>query len=246
LTGLRRRQETDLVGDTGPAAPAAAVGKEILVFVEGVPAATIELAETWRDGMEEALGELEALGVEAEVLTGDASAAGGRLATARLRAGLTPAEKHERVQALVAAGHDVVFVGDGVNDAAAMSAAQASIAMRSGADLARAAAMAVFAGDDLRFLPQAIRLARAARGSISTNLRFAAGYNLTGMALAAAGILHPVVATLLMVGSSALVSANALRSVGAWKARPPVQAPLPVGMGPTDSQGFSRIAPAAE
>jgi hypothetical protein len=66
------------------------------------------------------------------------------------------------------------------------------------------------------------------------------------MALAAAGILHPVVAALLMVGSSALVSANALRSVGAWKARPPAQAPQPVGMGPTDSQGFSRIAPPAE
>jgi P-type E1-E2 ATPase len=186
------------------------------------------------------------LGVEAEVLTGDASTADGRLATTRVRAGLTPAEKHERVRALVAAGHDVVFVGDGVNDAAAMSAAQASIAMRSGADLARAAAMAVFAGEDLRFLPQAIRLARAARRSISTNLRFAAGYNLAGMALAAAGILHPVVAALLMVGSSALVSANALRSVGAWKARPPAQAPQPVGMGPTDSQGFSRIAPPAE
>ena len=244
--GLHGLPDSDSVKVTGPSAPAAAAGREIYVFVEGVPAATVELAETWREGMEEALGELEMLGVEAEVLTGDASTADGRLATTRVRAGLTPAEKHERVRALVAAGHDVVFVGDGVNDAAAMSAAQASIAMRSGADLARAAAMAVFAGEDLRFLPQAIRLARAARRSISTNLRFAAGYNLAGMALAAAGRLHPVVAALLMVGSSALVSANALRSVGAWKARPPAQAPQPVGMGPTDSQGFSRIAPPAE
>ena len=241
--GLRGALEGDPVGAAGPSAPAAAAGKEIIVFVEGVPAATIELTEIWREGLEEALGELETLGVEAEVLTGDASAAGGRLAIASVRAGLTPAEKHERVRALVAAGRDVVFVGDGVNDAAAMSAAQASIAMRAGADLARAAAMAVFGGDDLRFLPQAIRLARAARRSISTNLRFAACYNLAGMALAAAGVLHPVVAALLMVGSSALVSANALRSVGAWNGRPPRPAPPLVGMGPTDSQGISRIAP---
>jgi P-type E1-E2 ATPase len=131
----------------------------------------------------------------------------------------------------VAAGHEVVFVGDGVNDAAAMSSAQASIAMQAGADLARAAAMAVFAGDDLRFLPQAIRVARAARRSISTNLRFAAAYNLIGMALAAAGILHPVVAALLMVGSSALVSANALRGVGAWNARPQTMTAQPVATG---------------
>jgi cation transport ATPase len=245
VSSLPGRPDSGLVEAAGPPA-AAAAGKEVFVFVDGVPAATVELAETWREGMEEALEELETLGVEAEVLTGDASAAVGRLGTACVRAGLTPAEKHERVRALVAAGRAVVFVGDGVNDAAAMSAAQASIAMRAGADLARAAAMAVFAGDDLRFLPQAIRLARAARRSISTNLRFAAGYNLAGMALAAAGILHPVVAALLMVGSSALVSANALRSVGAWNVRPSMPAPQPVWMGPTDSQGISRVAPSAE
>ena len=214
-----------LLGDLA----AIADGKEISVFVDGVLAAAIEMTETWRDGMEEALAELAALGVEAEVLTGDGAA--GRVAGAQVRAGLTPAEKHERVQELVAAGHEVVFVGDGVNDAAAMSSAQASIAMQAGADLARAAAMAVFAGDDLRFLPQAIRVARAARRSISTNLRFAAAYNLIGMALAAAGILHPVVAALLMVGSSALVSANALRGVGAWNARPQTMTAQPVATG---------------
>jgi cation transport ATPase len=71
--------------------------------------------------------------------------------------------------------------------------------------------MAVFAGDDLRFLPRAIRVARAARRSIHTNLLFAAAYNVAGMALAAAGVLHPVVAALLMVGSSAFVSVRALR-----------------------------------
>ena len=204
--------------ESAPAREAA--GKEIFVFVDGAPAATIELAETWREGLDEALRELQALGVGTEILTGDASAAAGRFEGAAMRAGLTPADKHERVRELVAAGRCVAFVGDGVNDAAAMSAAQASIAMQAGAELARAAAMAVFAGDDLRFLPRAIRVARAARRSVSTNLLFAAAYNTAGMALAAAGVLHPVVAALLMVGSSAFVSVRALRSSGARKTRP--------------------------
>jgi len=84
--------------------------------------------------------------------------------------------------------------------------------MRSGAELARASAMAVFVGDDLRFLPQTIRVARAARASIRVNLFFAAAYNIAGMALAAAGVLHPVAAALIMLGSSVFVSVNALRS----------------------------------
>jgi cation transport ATPase len=220
-----------------------AAGKEIFAFVDGAPAATVELAETWREGLDEALRALHALGVETEILTGDPNAAGsfadaglsrdrgdeedtnpGRgLKPFRLpviRAGLTPEGKLARVEELKTGGRCVAFVGDGVNDAAAMSAAQASIAMQAGAELARAAAMAVFAGDDLRFLPRAIRVARAARRSVSTNLLFAAAYNTAGMALAAAGVLHPVVAALLMVGSSAFVSVRALRSSGARKTRP--------------------------
>jgi cation transport ATPase len=84
--------------------------------------------------------------------------------------------------------------------------------MQAGAELAQAAAMAVFAGDDLRFLPGAIKVARQARRSIRSNLGFAAAYNAAGMTLAAAGLLHPVAAALLMVGSSAFVSINALRT----------------------------------
>jgi heavy metal translocating P-type ATPase len=198
-------------------------GKEIFVFIDRAHAATIELAETWREGLNEALAQLRVLGVDMEVLTGDANFRPGRPAgqpgiepglRLAVRAGLTPAEKLARVRELATAGHVVAFLGDGVNDAAAMSAAPASVAMQTGAELARAAAMAVFAGDDLRFLPRAIRVARAARRSVRTNLLFAAGYNAAGMTLAAAGLLHPVVAALLMVGSSAFVSVRALRSVG--------------------------------
>ena len=194
---------------TDPDADSAA--KRIYVFVGGMHAATIELQENWREGLEAALQELEVLGVEAAILTGDPAVATGRFHSVNLRTGMSPADKHLYVQELVASGRSVTFVGDGVNDAAAMSAAQASIAMQAGADLAHAAAMAVYAGGDLRFLPRAITVARAARRSIRLNLQFAAAYNIVGMALAAAGVLHPVAAALLMVGSSAFVSVNALR-----------------------------------
>jgi heavy metal translocating P-type ATPase len=203
----------------GARATARAAGREVYVFVGGAPAATIELAESWREGLDAALADLAALGIEVEVLTGDPTAAPDGFPGAAVRAGLTPADKLARVRTLLASGRWVAFLGDGVNDAAAMSAAQASIAMGTGADLARAAAMAVYAGGDLRFLPRAIRLARRSRRSIRVNLRFAAGYNAVGMALAAAGWLHPVVAALLMVGSSAFVSFNALRGAAKHSGR---------------------------
>ena len=195
-----------------PGGSAANASKDVWVFVDGIHAATIELRETWREGLDEALRELLALGLTVEILTGDSAAPDPRLAGVSVKAGMTPLGKHTHVQRLVAAGRCVTFVGDGVNDAAAMSAASASIAMRAGAELTHAAAMAVFAGEDLRFLPRAITVARGARRSVRTNLGFAAAYNAVGMVLAAAGVLHPVAAALLMVGSSAFVSVNALRN----------------------------------
>ena len=185
--------------------------KMIFVSVDGSLAAEITLGETWRAGLTETLAELKALGLSVEVLTGDPHPPADL--GVPLRGGLSPADKHARVNELVAAGRTVLFAGDGVNDAAAMSVADASIAMRGGSELARAAALAVFAGEDLRFLPEAIRTARRIRESVRSNLLFASAYNLAGMALAAAGMLHPVAAALLMVGSSTWVSVRALRSV---------------------------------
>lgn len=194
------------------AVPAHNGGKSVYVFVDGELAATVELEERWREGLSDALNGLRELGVSAEVLSGDPRAAEDLGDGVMVRGGLTPVQKLARIEELVSAGRTVLFVGDGINDAAAMSGAHGSIAMRGGAELARASSMAVFVGDDLRFLPQAIILARVARRSIRTNLLFAAGYNLAGMALAAMGVLHPVAAALLMLGSSVFVSVNALRA----------------------------------
>jgi cation transport ATPase len=219
-----------------------ATGKTVYVFVDGVLAAQVELEESWRTGLSETFDELLQLGVAIEVLSGDSTAVAalsdqiapthkpldvdnllrgkpsdgeglcGERGKAAVYGGVTPARKQARVEALVHAGRTVLFVGDGLNDAGALSVAQGSIAMRGGADLARASSMAVFVGDDLRFLPRAIRLARATRRSIRANLLFAGAYNIAGMALAAGGVLHPVVAALLMLGSSLFVSVNSLRT----------------------------------
>jgi heavy metal translocating P-type ATPase len=195
-------------------------GKWVWVAVEGHVAARVRLGETWREGVEETVAGLRALGVEPEVLTGDAAA--GEIGkcnqfgyTLPVRAGLTPGEKLGRVRELGAEGRRVLFAGDGVNDAGAMGAAMCSLALRGGSELARAAAMAVCAGDDLRRLPEAVRVARRVRAGVRGNLRFAATYNAVGMALAAAGALHPVAAALLMVGSSVWVGVRAVRSAEA-------------------------------
>lgn len=191
-------------------------GKSVWVAVNGRRVAHILLNEAWRDGLRTTLTELRAAGLRLEILTGDSQA--GTIPNAEdgppipVRAGMTPSEKAARVIELRAQGRRVLFAGDGVNDAPAMAEADAALALHSGSALARAAATAVCAGDDLRRLPEAIKVSRAVIAGVRSNLRFAAGYNLTGMALAAAGLLHPVAAALLMVGSSVWVGARAMRS----------------------------------
>jgi heavy metal translocating P-type ATPase len=213
--GVMRVGERSFCGGGGDMR--AEAGKLVWVSVEGEVAARVRLGETWREGVEETVAGLRALGVEPEVLTGDPAAVEiGQCNqfgyTLPVRAGMTPGEKLARVRELGAEGRRVLFAGDGVNDAAAMGAAAASLALRGGSELARAAAMAVCAGDDLRRLPEAVRVARRVRAGVRGNLRFAATYNAVGMALAAAGTLHPVAAALLMVGSSVWVGVRAVRS----------------------------------
>jgi heavy metal translocating P-type ATPase len=201
---------------TGVAEEAGAgrTGKLVHVAVDGVAVARVELAEAWRIGLADTLEALRKLGMELEVLTGD-GAAPAEVAGAPVRGGLTPEGKAARVRELAGRGRTVLFAGDGVNDAAAMSAAAASLALRGGSELARASAAAVCAGEDLRRLPEAVAVARRVVGGVRGNLLFAASYNAVGMALAAAGVLHPVAAALLMVGSSVLVGVRAMRSAEA-------------------------------
>lgn len=185
--------------------------RRLVLGIDGEAAAWLDFREKPRAEVPEVLAELKALGLECEILTGDRAFQADVFAGATGRTGLVPEAKAARVRELQDSGERVLAVGDGINDTPALALADASIAMGGGAPLARSTATAVLGGGSLRAIPRAIRLAREIRQGILTNMYFAAGYNVIGMILAAGGILHPVVAALLMLGSSAMVSARALR-----------------------------------
>ncbi|MFP4281911.1 MAG: heavy metal translocating P-type ATPase [Opitutales bacterium] len=184
------------------------VGRVVGVAVDGHPAARLHLREDIPAASEQALRDLADLGLELRLLTGDPSPARATIGGVRVEAGLSPEGKVGAVEAAVreTPGGGVVFVGDGLNDAAALAAAPVGLALHGGAHLSRASAAGVLMGESLAVLPWAVRFARRLKQRLRGNLVFALCYNLLGMSLAAAGALHPVVAALLMVGSSLVVS----------------------------------------
>ncbi len=184
-------------------------GKRVYVFAEGALAAVIVLRERLREGVPSIWESLNALGIEAEVLTGDANPEVD--VPVRVRAGLSAGAKQAILREAKEQGRFPLLVGDGINDAAAMACAAASIAMGSGAALTRSVANGQLVGDDLAALPQAILLARSIRKRLQGNLIYAAAYNVFGMGLAASGHLHPVAAALVMLISSFWVTTRAMQ-----------------------------------
>lgn len=186
-------------------------GQTIAIEVDGRLAAVCLIRESVRPSAAEAWSDCEKLGLRVSVLTGDcverARAAGFVNAHGRL----SPLDKVRLIEEWESNGESCLFVGDGINDAAALGHASASIALSSGADLARANAGATLLSGDLTVVPWAVELSRRAMQLIRTNLMWAATYNAVGMAMAAAGYLHPIAAALLMVGSSLIVSGRSIR-----------------------------------
>jgi Cu2+-exporting ATPase len=162
-----------------------------------------------------------------EILSGDRASAVSHAALAlgvdRWHAAMTPADKIARISALQAQGRNVLMVGDGLNDAPSLAAADASLSVATAAHLTQAAADAVFLGDRLAPVAAAIAIARRARRLMRENLVLAIGYNAVAVPIAILGLASPLVAALAMSGSSILVTLNALRSKrapseqAAWK-----------------------------
>jgi Cu+-exporting ATPase len=126
------------------------------------------------------------------------------------RAGVAPADKAAAVQAIKASGKITGMVGDGVNDAPALAAADVSFAIGAGSEIAIAAAGVTLVRNDLNAVVDAILLSRATLAKIRQNLFFAFAYNVLGIPLAAFGWLSPVVAGAAMAASSLSVVGNAL------------------------------------
>jgi Cu2+-exporting ATPase len=127
------------------------------------------------------------------------------------RAGVTPTEKTAHLHDLRARGLKPLMVGDGLNDAAALAAAHASISPGTAVEASQAAADLVIQGERLSPIIEAIDVAKAAHARALENLRFSALYNLIAAPTAAAGLLTPLIAALAMSGSSLIVTLNALR-----------------------------------
>jgi Cu+-exporting ATPase len=148
------------------------------------------------------------------MLTGDnpetARSVAAAVGIADFRAGVMPADKADAVRAMKAKGVITGMVGDGINDAPALAAADVSFAIGAGSDIAIAAADVTLVRSDLNAVVDAILLSRATLAKIRQNLFFAFAYNVLGIPLAAVGLLSPVIAGAAMAASSVSVVGNAL------------------------------------
>jgi Cu2+-exporting ATPase len=190
-------------------------GTVILLGDEQQALAWFELTDSLRPAAASAVNELRALGIEAEILSGDGHAA---VQTVAQQCGITDylarrtaKEKLTHVLDLQKSGKRVAVIGDGVNDAPVLGAADVSIAMGRGAALAHASAGLVLVSDNLGALPEAVRLARRTLRIAKQNLLWAAIYNLGSIPLAALGFIPPWLAALGMSLSSVAVMLNSTR-----------------------------------
>ena len=184
------------------------------VAADGRVVGMIALADRVRTTSAQAIARVKAAGIDVLMLTGDnpqvAAAVAAEVGIDDFRSGVLPADKAETVRALAARGKVTGMIGDGVNDAPALAAADVSFAIGTGSDVAVEAADITVVRSDLNAVVDAILLSRATLAKIRQNLFFAFVYNVLGIPLAALGMLNPVFAGAAMAASSLSVVGNAL------------------------------------
>jgi P-type Cu+ transporter len=187
----------------------------VLVGWDDAVQGAIAVTDTIKPSAAAAVTQLRELGLHPVLLTGDNEATARAVAAAvgidEVIAGTLPAGKADVITGLQAAGQSVAMVGDGVNDAPALAAADLGLALGSGTDVAICAADLILLRDDLRAAADAIKLARATFRTIRRNLAWAFGYNVVAVPVAALGFLDPVLASAAMTLSSVFVVWNSLR-----------------------------------
>ncbi|MBP7081956.1 MAG: copper-translocating P-type ATPase [Rhodocyclaceae bacterium] len=174
----------------------------------------IGVADPVRASSRAAVARLKAMGIELVMLTGDnpetAAAVAESVGIKRIEAGVLPGDKAAAVARLKASGALVGMVGDGINDAPALAAADVSFAMGAGSDVALQAADVTLMRNDLNAVADSIALSEATLAKIRQNLFFAFVFNVAGIPAAALGLLNPVVAGAAMALSSVTVVSNSL------------------------------------
>jgi heavy metal translocating P-type ATPase len=186
-----------------------------LVRIGGSVCGALEFGDRIREGAAELVRDMDRRGIRSVLLSGDSEAATSVVArmigAGEHRSEARPDDKRAYVAARLAGGERVAMVGDGVNDAPALAAAQLGIAMGSGADIAMQAAPVVIMSGTLKRVMEVFRIADATIRVIRQNLFWAFFYNVLGIGLAAAGVLNPILAAGAMVLSSLTVIGNSLR-----------------------------------
>ncbi len=213
-------------GPVGEAASAlASEGRSVaIVLKDGDPQGVLAFSDTLRPGAREAVAALGQDGIRIVIATGDGPAAASSIAReaaiAEVHALLTPAGKLALLRSLQTAGHRVAFVGDGINDAPALAAADLGIAIGSGTDVAKEAGQVVLVRSDFGGVALALRLARRTVAKVRSNIAWAIGYNAVLLPIAAGALVPalgfgvyavlPIAGAVAMALSSTLVVANSL------------------------------------
>ena len=187
----------------------------VLVGRGATAEAVVALADTVKATSAEAVSQLQAMGLDVSLMTGDnrrtARSVGDAIGVEDVAAEVLPGDKAAAVARLQAAGKRVAMVGDGVNDAPALAQADLGIAVGTGADVALEASDLTIVGGDLRAVADAVALSRRTLAVIKANLFWAFAYNVAAIPLAATGVLNPMAAAAAMGLSSLFVVTNSLR-----------------------------------
>ncbi|GAB4575145.1 MAG: heavy metal translocating P-type ATPase metal-binding domain-containing protein [Rhodothalassiaceae bacterium] len=193
-------------------------GPELWLSVEGEAPYRLRFCDTLRSDAAETIAALGAAGYRLHLFSGDRPAAVSAIAQALgiedARAAMTPADKIAAIEALKASGARVLMIGDGLNDAPALAAADASISPADAADIAQIAADFLFQGEKLGAVATTLSVAQATNRRVRENFALAFLYNLIAVPIAVFGYVTPLIAAIAMSGSSLLVTLNALRVRG--------------------------------